>query len=189
MQAGATPINQGTTCLATPNYLLRRHPPHTNHPHLSPRPNHLHNLLLGNMPSMGGHIQVYPNALFGHLPSTNIGHPTPGAPIIHAGLLPTTPTHPTLPWAYARAMTRTPRAMGGHVTPTIGPPTHLAPATKLSTPPALAAYMAPTPPWTITAVTLVGGPVGLPPTYFFILAGKLKNSKAKKERKNRRTTD
>jgi hypothetical protein len=102
----------------------------------------------------GRHIQVYPNALFGHPPSTATGHPTPGAPIIPAGLRPTTPTHPTLPWAHARATTRTPCAMGVHVTPTIGPPTHLSPATKLPAPPALAAHTAPTPPWSITAVTL-----------------------------------
>jgi hypothetical protein len=154
MRAGATLINQGMTSLVTPNYIPRRHPPHTNHPHLSPHPNHLRHLLLENMPSMGGHIQVYPNALFGHLPSTNSGRPTPGAPIIHAGLLPTTPTHHTPPWAHAHATTRTPRTIGGHVTPMIGPPTHLAPATKLPAPPALAAHMAPTPPWNITAVTL-----------------------------------
>jgi hypothetical protein len=129
-------------------------PPHTNHPHLSPHPNHLCNLLLGNMPSMGGHIQVYPNALFGHPPSTTTGRPTPGAPIIPAGLRPTTPTHPTLPRAHTRATTRPPCAMGGHVTPMIGPPTHLAPATKLPAPPALVAHTALTPPWSITMVTL-----------------------------------
>ncbi len=102
----------------------------------------------------GGHIQVYPNALFGHHLSTTTGHPTPGAPIIPAGLRPMTPTHPTSPRAHAHARTRTPCAMGGHVTPTIGPPTHMAPATKLPAPPALAAHRAMTPPWSITAVTL-----------------------------------